>query len=268
MFNILERLTKGRRQGVENGERDGPSERAAGAEKEPWQIERIKTKVERADLIQILDWFSNPHLAKHIALARNLPENFDPTNEDDVRACLPVVESYYTNDGKPGEITTMIAENSSQKTIGAITIRWIGTGRWPGAEHIPAGKQRANLESLMVNPDLWGHGIGTRLTATAIEHAFTSNYYDGKPANEIRGWVLEDPGENGWGRSYYILSTLGFQPARDYTIWGEIVRRHVPEDLKDQFSQKEALWFLLRRKWYERAQKLYQDLSQIKKIQS
>ena len=124
---------------------------------------------------------------------------------------------------------------------GVLTIRWRGDPYMPRADKV------AGIETLIVDPEARGSGVGTSLMAAAIEHAFEEGYEkDGKKegAKAIRAWVMKDQMAGDYIPNERFLRYLGFQTGAGN--WPEYARkRNIPTFRGD------AVWFELRPEWYD-----------------
>ena len=154
--------------------------------------------MEEKDLETIIRWTENIETRRHLEPPPDLPEDWK--NRKQVLKAIQKLKNYYDNIGKPQYITPLVAVNILGETVDVLTIRW------QGDSYIPPGQKIASIERWIVNPELQGRGIGTRLLATAIEYVFSNKKYE-----EIRTWIMTDKPGGNFLRNFLLFANLDLE---------------------------------------------------------
>jgi len=154
---------------------------------------------------------------------------------------------YYFNSGFPEKITPLIAKGASGDIRAVLTIRWRGD------PFIPRSSSRtAGIEAIVVDPAHKHEGIGTKLTSTAIERAFEIGY-DGKGAEKVRAWIMQDKMAGDWQPNWFFFRKLGFEGNKGH--WPEYARERGLET-----DRGDATWFELKPEAYALAKELNPEI--------
>lgn len=206
------------------------------------RLELVRT-VEKEDLYTILRWASYSEVRRHLDPAPTVPSNWN--NPEEISRCSAELWDYYQNKGEPEKIQPLLATDSSGKPLGVLTIRWYGD------PYVPVGRRIASIERLIINPQMWRRGIGTKLMTAAIDFAFNKykGYYHSQGAKSIRAWLLTDKRASPWERNFNFLRRLGFQAVKDEAHWSEYKKKRQikPHDERD------ALWMEVYPQWFRDA---------------
>lgn len=159
------------------------------------EVNRIRG-VEPRDYLAILRWIQHPDTKGHLSPLPRIPKWHNP---EDVIESTHEMGQYYTNKGEPEKITPLAAVSANDKPLGVVTIRWRGD---PWA---PKGHKVAMIERLVINPDVRGRGVGTKLVEEALRIVFEEKGFP-----EARAWVMSDDEARGWGRVIEFFHQFGF----------------------------------------------------------
>lgn len=211
--------------------------------RESSKLELVRT-VEEEDIYTILRWASNSEVRRHLDPAPTVPSNW--SNPEEISRCSAELWYYYQNKGEPKKIQPLLAADFLGEPLGVLTIRWHGD------PYVPVGRRIASIERLIVDPEMWRKGIGTKLMATAIDLAFNEykGYSHSQGAKSVRAWIMTDKLASPWERNYNLLRRLGFQVVNDEAHWLEYKRRRRIESYDEK---RDALWMEVYPQWFRDA---------------
>lgn len=232
-------------------QRGGFFDRILGRDREvisprEWEVATIRG-VQRGDMIPILRWVSNPDVMNHLDPAPEVPTDWN--DPELIKEKVDKLYSYYMNVGEngvaePEKIIPVIIENVLGDPIAVNTIRLKGDKYIRGIRE--RERRIASDERTIVNPRLWGKGLGTLIWAVSSSIALDRiTTYSGKPADEVRLWVMTDPQAVGWDRNMNLAYRLGFVPVQgENVIWHEFAEdRGIKTDRRATWmTQKREAW--------------------------
>lgn len=238
------------RGGLFRGFFGGGREREAVDPRE-WEVASIRG-FRREDVVPILQWSSNPDVASHLDPVPEVPKDWNDARQ--VEEAKTKLYDYYMNNGEPSKIIPVVVENVLRQPIAVTTIRLKGDFHVQGR----SGRDRriASDERTIVDPRVWEKGIGTlTLAATASIALDRIDVYNGRPAEELRLWIMSDAKAAGYDRNLNLTARLGFVP-----VQGENVTWHEFGEDRGIRTDRRATWMTLKPEAWERFKANYPDI--------
>ena len=218
-----------------------------------WEVASIRG-FQRADTKPILQWASNPDVRSHLDPAPQVPQDWNNSSEvEDAQARL---YDYYMNIGadgvaEPEKIIPVVIENILGNPIAADTIRLKGDKYVRGRSE--RERRIASIERTIVDPRLWEKGLGTLLIVASNSIALDRiTVYNGRPADEVRLWVMTDPQASGYDRNLNLFYRLNYVP-----VQGESVIWHEFAEDRGIKTDRRATWMTLKREGWEKYKLTY-----------